>query len=218
MRDRSSSGFTTYYDLILQRNYLTGNYSYKGITWKTPEHSAVHSSSPSLSEMHDKISTSTVSKGGDFSSGTETHCFNYDWIRGSCSENKAQSFGPFDQRSLVWWRRLVYDLVILSLRDHRVAHCHHRQELADLSWRWLKDTQNQHDVLLIRLEISFSFRKTYVVLFDVLDESRVIKLGGVIAVGRQVAARPKKQNQTKFSTTKGHSGQKSQHTFHFQGM
>lgn len=35
------------------------------------------------------------------------------------------------------------------------------------------------------------------VLLDVFDESRVIKLGGVIAVGRQVAARPKKTKQNK---------------------
>lgn len=36
-------------------------------------------------------------------------------------------------------------------------------------------------------EISFSFRNAYVILLDVLDESRVIELSWVIAVGRQVA-------------------------------
>lgn len=71
-----------------------------------------------------------------------THSINYDWIWGPCSENKAQSFGPFDQRSLVWWGSLENDLVILPLRDHRVAHRHHCQELADLRRRRLKDAQN----------------------------------------------------------------------------
>lgn len=68
----------------------------------------------------------------------QTYSFNNDWIWGSCSENKAQSFGPFDQRSLIGWRRLVNDLVILPLRHHCVAHRHHRQELADFRRCWLK--------------------------------------------------------------------------------
>lgn len=71
MRDRSSLGFTTYYNLVLQSNYLTGNDIYGRITWKTPEHLAAHSSSPSPSEMHDKISASNVSKCGNFSSKKE---------------------------------------------------------------------------------------------------------------------------------------------------
>lgn len=125
-----------------------------------------------------------------------THSFNNDWIWGPCGENKAQAFGPFDQRSLVWWRSLVNDLVILPLRDHRVAHCHHCQELADLRWGRLKDTQNQHAAFLISVQRGFGSRKTYVVLLDVLDESRVVELGWVIAAGRQVAARQqKKPNQ-----------------------
>lgn len=33
---------------------------------------------------------------------TDTYSFDYDRIWGPCSENKAQPFGPFDQRSLVW--------------------------------------------------------------------------------------------------------------------
>lgn len=55
-------------------------------------------------------------------------------MRGSRSENEAESFGSFDKRSFVWWRGLVDDLVFLSLWNYRVAHCHHRQELADLRW------------------------------------------------------------------------------------
>lgn len=191
MRDRSRLGFTTHYSLILQCNYLTGNYIYGRTTWKTPEHSAARSSSPSPSETHDKISASSISKRSGFSCKTQTHThsINNDWIWGPCGENKAQSFGPLDQRSLVWWRSLVNDLVILPLRDHRVAHCHHCQELADLRWGRLKDTQSQHVAFLISVQRGFGFRKTYVVPLDVLDESRVVELGRVIAAGRQVAAR-----------------------------
>lgn len=147
-----------------------------------------------------------------------THSFNNDWIWGPCGENKAQSFGPFDQCSLVWWRSLVNDLVILPLWDHRVAHCHHCQELADLRWGWLKDTENQHAAFLISVQRGFGFRKTYVVPLDVLHESWIVELGRVIATGRQVAARQQKKpiNLLTFSTIKGLQQAKSQRTVHLQ--
>lgn len=41
-----------------------------------------------------------------------------------------------------------------------------------------------------------SFRDTYMVLLDVLDEGRVIELCRVIAAGRQIAARREKEIHT----------------------
>lgn len=124
-----------------------------------------------------------------------THSFNDDWMRCPCSEHKAKSFGPFDQGSFIWWRGLVDDLVALSLWDHRVAHCHHCQELADLRWCRLNTHTTRADTVIFGqnwLQIKNyekSFRDTYMVLLNVLDESWVVKLSRVIAAGRQIAVR-----------------------------
>lgn len=136
---RRGLSLKTHYDLMLQSYYLTEMNIYGRNTWKTLAHSAAHSSSLSLSEIHNKMSAANVAKSRSYCSKknkkttqAHTHSFDYDRMWGSRSENKAESFGRFDQRSLIWRRGLVDDLVFLPLGDHRVAHCHHCQELTDL--------------------------------------------------------------------------------------
>lgn len=65
---RRGLSLKTHYDLMLQSYYLTEMNIYGRNTWKTLAHSAAHSSSLSLSEIHNKMSAANVAKSRSYCS------------------------------------------------------------------------------------------------------------------------------------------------------